>query len=167
MPHFQGTPFVGTKLGQHDGDIVGPGQINDLHHLCQALGTPQACSHMRLQLSGQHNADGHTSQPEAAPALLGNQHEAASQGPTHALILQDDHLDNEFAGKWGFHPSTYIAVEQCIVSPYAYGWESLLHCTLQCHCGVMLFVQMISNCDMPAAGLTAGLTPNSFSRASL
>lgn len=44
MSHFQGTPFVGSKLGQHDGDVVGPGQINDLHHLCQALGTPQACS---------------------------------------------------------------------------------------------------------------------------
>jgi len=66
MPHFQGPPFVGSKLGQHDGDIVGPGQINDLHHLCQALGTPQACSHMCLRLSGQYKAD---DQPEAAPAL--------------------------------------------------------------------------------------------------
>ncbi len=71
MAHFQGPRFVGSKLGQHDGDIVGPGQINDLHHLCQALGTPQACSHMWLQLSGQHKADGHTDQPQAAPALVG------------------------------------------------------------------------------------------------
>ena len=69
MPHFQSPPFVGSKLGQHDGDIVGSGQINDLHHLCEALGAPQACSHTCLQLSGQHSADGHTDQPEAAPGL--------------------------------------------------------------------------------------------------
>ena len=78
-----------------------------------------------------------------------------------------DSFGNDFAREWGLHPWAF-AVEQCVMcSLNRYGKKSLLHCTLQCYCSAVIFVQMISNCDMPAAGLTAGLTPKSFSRALL
>lgn len=63
MPHFWCAALEGMELCQHDGHIVSPGQVDDLHHLCQTLGNPSACiaatSYVACGIHKKHNP--HTS----------------------------------------------------------------------------------------------------------